>query len=589
MESTRLQREQSKGPAVVGDRQKSGANVNWRRPLTLNDHSPAQRLGRPFELSDPSMPFPLQAKLNLGTPGDQYEQEADRVAEQVMRMPDPAIRLQRKCACDASSSGPCEQCGATMIQRRATAVDTSSSAAAPAVVHNTLRSPGQALDSPTRAFFEARFKQNFSHVRVHTDKQAAISAQQISARAYTVGRDIVFGSGEYAPTTMMGQQLLAHELAHIVQQSGLPLRRVQRQTIHMESGRFVGQIGGTVNNVREEVLGVIDRLAHIGSMPQPDYLAEWPAVNALAAGSIVPTTTIPLTIAAITRNDTPTLAPSDVGQLGFTISTSVGQGGPNVKADILTLQDVLHVNWHITNADYATERPVVTGSTTANIPEASIPKTVAGITKLKRAYVGGIHTDRFRRQLGVLGTALRSVGDLNWVPMETGVAVADPTRLQSDFARWALVPGAPQPNSVSGRVNCWEMILLSAFRAGFLTHARIQQIYSRAVDNVRQRRARLVGDTVESELKTGRQENTLVLGDVNSPQPRAGDMVIFNTAANHAAISLGTLNGAGEHEVLSLFNRPNAISQVQRTTIEALIAANPGQTSTPIRFWGVSW
>jgi len=155
--------------------------------------------------------LPIQTKLTINTPGDQYEQEADRVAEQVMRMPDPASR---------SSIGPCEPNPTPQLQRRATAVETPSPVAAPSLVHDTLRSPGQALDSSTRAFFETRFNQDFSHVRVHTDNQAATSAGQISAQAYTVGRDIVFGSGQYAPSTAKGRQLLAHELAHVVQQHG---------------------------------------------------------------------------------------------------------------------------------------------------------------------------------------------------------------------------------------------------------------------------------------------------------------------------------------------------------------------------------
>ena len=221
MSFAQVSREQTSSEPVSNRTEKSRLPIATAssRPFMLNDASaPVLTLS-----TDPSSsPFafpPLQTKLTINQPGDQHEQEADRVAEQVMRMPDPDIRLQRKCSCDASSSGPCEQCGAPLIQRRATAVDTSSSAAAPAIVHDTLHSSGQALDLSTRAFFEARFKQDFGHVRVHTDKQAATSAEQISARAYTVGRDIVFGSGEYSPRTMMGQQLLAHELAHVVQQS----------------------------------------------------------------------------------------------------------------------------------------------------------------------------------------------------------------------------------------------------------------------------------------------------------------------------------------------------------------------------------
>ncbi len=86
-------------------------------------------------------------------------------------------------------------------------------------VQEGLRTPSQQLDPATRAFMEPRFGHDFSRVRVHTDEAAARSAQQFDARAYTVGRDIVFGANQYAPETGRGQHLLAHELAHVAQQS----------------------------------------------------------------------------------------------------------------------------------------------------------------------------------------------------------------------------------------------------------------------------------------------------------------------------------------------------------------------------------
>jgi outer membrane protein OmpA-like peptidoglycan-associated protein len=87
------------------------------------------------------------------------------------------------------------------------------------VVHDTLNSSGQPLDSDTRAFMEPRFEHDFSQVRVHTDAEAAESAQAVNALAYTVGRDVVFGEGQYAPETSEGRELLAHELTHVVQQA----------------------------------------------------------------------------------------------------------------------------------------------------------------------------------------------------------------------------------------------------------------------------------------------------------------------------------------------------------------------------------
>src|SRR5262249_41437454 len=87
-------------------------------------------------------------------------------------------------------------------------------------VGDTLTASGQPLDAATRARMEARFGVDFGAVRIHTDVQAARSAEAVEALAYTVGDDLVFAAGAYSPGTPDGQRLIAHELAHVVQQSG---------------------------------------------------------------------------------------------------------------------------------------------------------------------------------------------------------------------------------------------------------------------------------------------------------------------------------------------------------------------------------
>jgi hypothetical protein len=90
----------------------------------------------------------------------------------------------------------------------------------PPVVHQVLNSAGKSLDPETRDFFEPRFGHDFSQVRVHADSEAAASARAVSAAAYTVGNDVVFRHGQYAPSTIKGRYLLAHELSHVAQQAG---------------------------------------------------------------------------------------------------------------------------------------------------------------------------------------------------------------------------------------------------------------------------------------------------------------------------------------------------------------------------------
>ena len=94
---------------------------------------------------------------------------------------------------------------------------------APPIVHDALRSSSRSLEPATRASLESRFRYDFSKVQVHTDSTAERSARAIQARAFTVGRDVVFGEGQYSPQTRDGQRLLAHELTHVVQQDSATL------------------------------------------------------------------------------------------------------------------------------------------------------------------------------------------------------------------------------------------------------------------------------------------------------------------------------------------------------------------------------
>ena len=147
----------------------------------------------------------LQTKLRLNEPGDVFEQEADRVAEQVMRMTDPVMGRGR-----GDSAPP-------FVQRRAMGGGTGV-AEAPPIVRDVLNSPGRSLDAATRAFFEPRFGHDFGSVRVHADERAAESARSVDAQAYTVGSHIVLGSSQSSSGGRPGSSLLAHELAHVVQQ-----------------------------------------------------------------------------------------------------------------------------------------------------------------------------------------------------------------------------------------------------------------------------------------------------------------------------------------------------------------------------------
>jgi hypothetical protein len=175
---------------------------------------------------------PAANALRIGDPNDAYEQEADRVADEVMsasprkqhwslsniRMSAP---LQRKCSCGADgASGECEECRRQKeegtLQRKSTGAG--GPAYAPPIVHEVLRSSGQPLERDTRDFFEPKLGCDLSTIRLHTDARAAISAQAVEAEAYTVGSEIAFRAGRFAPHTLQGRRLLVHELIHTLQQ-----------------------------------------------------------------------------------------------------------------------------------------------------------------------------------------------------------------------------------------------------------------------------------------------------------------------------------------------------------------------------------
>jgi hypothetical protein len=166
----------------------------------------------------------IQTQLPVGHVDDQLEREADRVADRVMRVPSSAVfgaatspRSNHKATAKWAEEQKPQRKSAGSVGN--SALDT---------VHGQLSSPGQPLDTATRSFMEPRFGQDFRTVRVHSDSQAIASAQALHARAFTVGRDIVFGAGQFAPATEMGRRLLAHELSHVVQQSQAGSVRIQR-------------------------------------------------------------------------------------------------------------------------------------------------------------------------------------------------------------------------------------------------------------------------------------------------------------------------------------------------------------------------
>ncbi|MCD4724439.1 MAG: DUF4157 domain-containing protein [Bacteroidales bacterium] len=205
----------------------------------------------------------IQTKLKVGQPNDKYEQEADRVAEQVMRMSDADVvqrvesgavqpmRIQRMCA-------GCEE--EEMIQAKESPGQTPQVTSNLESKINTLKDGGQPLDSATRSFFEPRFGYDFSQVRVHSGNAAADYAKSINARAFTLGNHVVMGAGEYQPQSREGKQLLGHELMHTIQQS---------------AGNIIRQIPADDPDQEQSWFDPLAPNSHIGSIYFPTASSEF--------------------------------------------------------------------------------------------------------------------------------------------------------------------------------------------------------------------------------------------------------------------------------------------------------------------------
>lgn len=180
-----------------------------------------------------ALPGNIQTKLTINQPGDRYEQEADRIAEQVMRKPDSSLQHQVEPEVKEEKE---------IIQTKAIAQQDTSQV--PPIVHEVLNSSGQHLDPETRTFMESHFGHDFNQVRVHTNAKAAESARTVNALAYTVRNNIVFNSGQYRPETEAGKKLLAHELTHTIQQ-GVSQSVVQRKLdkITQSDCKFTFELG----------------------------------------------------------------------------------------------------------------------------------------------------------------------------------------------------------------------------------------------------------------------------------------------------------------------------------------------------------
>ncbi len=228
-----------------GNHQKKSLKVT-KTPPSINPLHPMLQLQQ--KLGNQAVNRFIQTKLTMSQPGDKYEQEAEQVSKQVMGIPEPKVQricpeceeeLQRQSIAPeeeeetlqtqplAEQITPLVQKQTEPMEEEEETLQTKTTSEQPSKVSSSLQNQitalnggGKPLPPSEREFFEPRFGADFSQVRLHTDSQAAETASAVNARAFTFGENIVFGAGQYQPSGSQGRHLLAHELTHVIQQSG---------------------------------------------------------------------------------------------------------------------------------------------------------------------------------------------------------------------------------------------------------------------------------------------------------------------------------------------------------------------------------
>ena len=415
--------------------------------------------------------------------------------------------------------------------------------------------PGQPLDGATASRMQDAFGIALPDVRLHTGAVAARKAAAVDAVAFTVGTNIVMGASAPAAGTIDGDALLAHELAHTVQQADAARDQVaRRQPIGGESAS--AEAGA--DHAAEGAVGALHGRKDLGGR----FADAWK-------------TGLQLQRCPNNNNNNQQQQQASIGNYRDATNAANDPGR-------LSEQQIR------ATAEYATLRQnnAYTEAEATLAIRLAIRDLQQGV-QVDISTQGNTYLARARSQGGAAGGAEGLVGNLNWVQYSSATVAVDPMALDDDFSKWLLAAQA-QPDPQTGKMNCWELVMFGAFRAGVVTEQRLRAIYTLARQNVQNGVFQSVGQTFETECR-GSQPVTYQLGSATTPRPLRGDIVVYENAPNHACIATGTtivnqISGQTESEVISLWTPNNR--HVERTTIEALAQVSTGR---PILFWSARW
>lgn len=233
-----------KGKSAMNNLKLKGPNSHVHNYRTNPNKATNSQAYSGFELLDfgkisirPQQRMTIQPKLKLYKPGDKYEQEADRMAEQVMQMSDIDSEVISKA--DSQIKHKCNACEKEEEEKMTQTIRNRGIPSITSSFHTQLNSSkrgGSPLPKTTNQLMSNAFNTDFSSVRIHDDPNAHRMNSDILAKAFTHGSDIFFNRGNYSPGSSEGKRLLAHELTHVVQQQGT-YNHVQRKPVFEKNSR----------------------------------------------------------------------------------------------------------------------------------------------------------------------------------------------------------------------------------------------------------------------------------------------------------------------------------------------------------------
>jgi hypothetical protein len=353
---------------------------------------------------------------------------------------------------------------------------------------------------------------------------------------------------------------------------------------------------GEENNKREEVLSVLDKLGELGAISQPDYAEEYKHVCGLQAGTPVDPKAIHATTLGIQAFEKPTLDVATAKkELNLKLWNDVGKGRENNKVDVLAVQDQLHTDGHLTDTAYRTDRATVgVLPRDAKVDGDKVTKTMTGISEQKNAILGGRTGSKYRHAVAVsteMEKLFAKKAEATWVSLagpgsSKSASKSDPNAIGDTFDTWAMAKSADAagplpPVTPATKLNCWEMVLLSALRVGVTTWRWVHDVYSKAAKSG-DWKSSLV-DALSRGARTPYNYHFRTDQPQTTPRPNRGQVVFFDQVA-HVALATGQTQpgklGGIASQVMSFWPPPakkaheytsGTADAIQRTTIEELV------------------